>query len=279
MAEYYGVGILPARPYHPRDKAKVEAGVRFAQSYILGRLRNVVFFSLEDCNREIRAALERLNTRVMRRLGLSRRDLFLQVEQPALRRLPPTPYEYAEWKRARVSLDYHVELLGFYYSVPHGLIREEVEARITAGTVELFHRGRRVAAHVRRHGYGGDRHVTLGEHMPSAHRHYAGWSEDRFRRDAGAIGPNTEALITAVLVSRKHPEQGYRSCLGILKRLRGVTHERAEAACARAIEIGTLSSKSLGSILDNNLDQKPRRKAEDDLPLVHANIRGSGYYH
>ncbi len=279
MAEHYGVGILPARPYRPRDKAKVESGVRFAQSYILGRLRNVVFFSLDDCNRAIREALERINTHVMRRLGLSRRDLFLEVERPALRPLPQTPYEYAEWKRARVSLDYHVELLGFYYSVPHGLIREEVEARITASTVELFHGGRRIAAHMRRHGYGGERHTTLPEHMPSTHRHYAGWSEARFRRDAAAIGPNTEALIIAVMASRKHPEQGYRSCLGILKRLRGVPSERAEAACARAVEIGTLSSKSLGSILDNNLDQKPRRKAEADLPLFHANIRGSGYYH
>ena len=279
MAEHYGVGILPARPYRPRDKAKVESGVRFAQSYILGRLRNVVFFSLDDCNRAIREALERINTHVMRRLGLSRRDLFLEVERPALRPLPQTPYEYAEWKRARVSLDYHVELLGFYYSVPHGLIREEVEARITASTVELFHGGRRIAAHMRRHGYGGERHTTLPEHMPSTHRHYAGWSEARFRRDAAAIGPNTEALIVAVMASRKHPEQGYRSCLGILKRLRGVPSERAEAACARAVEIGTLSSKSLGSILDNNLDQKPTRKAEADLPLFHANIRGSGYYH
>jgi transposase len=279
MAEHYGVGILPARPYRPRDKAKVESGVRFAQSYILGRLRNVVFFSLDDCNRAIREALERINTHVMRRLGLSRRDLFLEVERPALRPLPQTPYEYAEWKRARVSLDYHVELLGFYYSVPHGLIREEVEARITASTVELFHGGRRIAAHMRRHGYGGERHTTLPEHMPSTHRHYAGWSEARFRRDAAAIGPNTEAMIIAVMASRKHPEQGYRSCLGILKRLRGVPSERAEAACARAVEIGTLSSKSLGSILDNNLDQKARRKAEADLPLFHANIRGSGYYH
>jgi transposase len=279
MAEHYGVGILPARPHHPRDKAKVEAGVRFAQSYILGRLRNVVFFSLEDCNQAIGEAVERINGHVMRRLGQSRRDLFLEVERAALRPLPQTPYEYAEWKRARVNLDYHVELAGFYYSVPHELIREEVEARITASTVELFHRGRRIAAHLRRHGYGGERHTTLPEHMPSTHRHYAGWSEARFRRDAAAIGPNTEALIVAVMASRKHPEQGYRSCLGILKRLRGVPRERAEAACARALEIGTLSAKSLGSILDNNLDQKPRRKAEADLPLFHANIRGSGYYH
>ncbi len=259
------------------SKAKVEAGVRIAQFYILGRMRNRRFFSLDEANQAIREVLERLNGRVMRRIGLSRRDLFLQVEQPALNPLPPAPYEYADWKKARVNFDYHVELFGHYYSVPHELIRQEIEARLTANTVEIFHRGRRVAAHVRLQG-GVGRHVTLADHMPSTHRHYADWNEGRFRRDAAAIGPNTEAFIIAVLASRKHPEQGYRSCLGILKRLRGVEPARAEAACARALDIGALSSRSIGSILDNNLDKKPRRKAED-LPLFHANIRGSGYYH
>jgi transposase len=278
MSEHYGVGILPARPYKPRDKAKVEAGVRFAQSYILGRLRHMTFFSLDDCNRAIGEVLTRLNERVMRRLGVSRRALFIEIEQPALRPLPAVPYEYAEWKKARVNLDYHVELFGHYYSVPHGLVREEVDGRLTANGVELFHRGRRVAAHVRLYG-GAGRHVTLPDHMPSGHRHYAGWSEARFRSSAAVIGPNTEALITAILASRKHPEQGFRSCLGVLQRLRGIDRDRAEAACARAVEIGALSSKSLGSILDNSLDKKPRRKAEADLPLFHANIRGSDYYH
>jgi transposase len=277
MTEHYGIGVLPARPYRPKDKAKVEGGVRIAQFYILGRLRNRTFFSIEEANQAIREALDQLNGRVMRRLGVSRRDLFVQVEQPVLNPLPATPYEYAEWKRARVNLDYHVELAGHYYSVPHSLLRQEVEARITARTVEIFHHGRRVAAHMRRYG-GGERHSTLTEHMPSAHHHYADWSEARFRRDAAAIGPNTEAFVIAVLASRKHPEQGFRSCLGILKRLRGVESVRAEAACARALEIGALSTRSIGSILDNNLDKKTRRKA-DDLPLFHTNIRGSDYFH
>jgi len=278
MADHYGVGILPARPHKPRDKAKVEAGVRVAQFYVLGRLRNVTFFSLAECNQAIAEALGHLNGRVMRKLGLSRRDLFLQVELPAMRPLPAVPYEYAEWKRARVNQDYHVEIAGFYYSVPHALIREEVEARLTVNAVELFHRGQRVAVHVRLYG-GGRRHVTQDDHMPSGHRFYAGWSEARFRRDAAAIGPHTEALVIAVLASRKHPEQGFRSCLGILKRLRGIDRDRAEAACARAVEIGALSSKSLASILDNNLDRSPSRPSTTDLPLVHANIRGGGYYH
>lgn len=277
MAGHYGVGILPARPYKPRDKAKVEAGVRLAQSYILGRLRNLTFFSLAERNQAITAALEAINTRVMRKLGVSRRDLFRQIELPAMRPLPAEPYQYAEWKRARVGQDYHVELLGFYYSVPHGLVRQEVEARITANTIELFLRGERVAVHVRR--YGGTRHATQDDHMPSSHRFYAGWSEARFRRDAAAIGPNTETLIIAVMAHRRHPEQGFRSCFGILKRLRGVAPDRAEAACARAVQIGALSAKSLGSILDNNLDRKPPRPAEPELPLDHPKIRGGGYYH
>ena len=278
MADHYGVGILPARPYKPRDKAKVEAGVRVAQSYILGRLRNVTFFSLAECNHAIAEAMEQINGRVMRRLGVSRRDLFLAAELPAMRPLPAEPYEYAEWKRAKVSQDYHVEIEDFYYSVPHRLIGEDVQARITANTVEVFHQGGRVAVHVRLKG-GGRRHVTQDDHMPSNHRFYGGWSEARFRRDAAAIGPNAEVLIIAVLASRRHPEQGFRSCLGILKRLRGIDRDRAEAACARAVEIGALSSKSLGSILDNNLDRKPKGQPAADLPLFHANIRGSGYYH
>ncbi len=165
---------------------------------------------------------------------------------------------------------------GFYYSVPHALIREEVEARLTVNGIELFHRGDRVAVHVRR--YGGSRHATQPDHMPSHHRFYDGWSEARFRRDAAAIGPNTEALVIAVMANRRHPEQGFRSCLGILKRLRGIDRDRAEDACAHAVSIGALSAKSLGSILDNNLGGKPKGPSTADLLLFHANIRGSGYY-
>jgi len=168
MAAHYGVGILPARPKRPRDKAAVEAGVRFAQSYIVGRLRNVTFFSLAECNAAVAVAVERMNSREMRRLGMSRRQLFEAIEQPVMRGLPQNDFEYAEWHLARVGIDYHVEVQGFFYSVPHALIREQVDTRATARTVEVFHRGKRVAAHARR--YGGPRHGTQPEHMPSAHR-------------------------------------------------------------------------------------------------------------
>ena len=277
MATHYSVGILPTRPRKPKDKAAVEAGVRFAQSYILGRLRHVTFFSLAECNAAISAALERMNGREMRRLGVSRRQLFDTIERPVMQSLPEQDYEYADWHLARVGIDYHVEVQGFFYSVPHTLIREQVDTRATARTIEVFHRGKRVAAHHRR--YGGPRHGTLPDHMPSAHRHYAEWTPERFQRQARDIGPNTEALILAVLTRRPHPEQGFRTCLGVLQLFRGLDAARAEAVSLRAIEIGGLSYASVASILKHRLDQSASPQAADGTPLLHENIRGSGYFH
>ncbi len=277
MAAHYGVGILPARPKRPRDKAAVEAGVRFAQSYILGRLRNVAFFSLAEANTAVAAAVERINSREMRRLGMSRRQLFEAIEQPVMRGLPQDDFEYAEWHLARVGIDYHVEVQGFFYSVPHALIREQVDTRATQRTIEVFHRGNRVAAHARR--YGGPRHGIQPEHMPSAHRRYAEWTPERMQRDARSIGPATEALIIAVMARRPHPEQGFRTCLGILRLFRGLDAARVEAACLRAVEIGALSYASIASILKHRLDQSAPPQAADGTPLRHENIRGSGYFH
>lgn len=276
MADHYGVGVLPARPHRPRDKAKVESGVRFAQTYVLGRLRNQTFFSLAECNAAIRAALDRLNDRPMRKLGVSRRELFESIEKPALAPLPDADWEYAEWRRVRANLDYHVEVDGFYYSVPHALIRAEIDVRITARTIELFHRGQRVAAHQRR--WGGPRHGTDPDHMPSAHRRYAEWTPDRFRRWAAKIGPSTEGLIVAVLANRPHPEQGFRTCLGILRLYRGIDPERAETVSARAVAIGALTYKSVASILAHKLD-KPSASSRSAATLFdHQNLRGPRYF-
>jgi transposase len=277
MAAHYSVGILPARPRRPRDKAAVEAGVRFAQSYILGRLRNVTFFSLAECNAAIAGAVERMNGREMRRLGVSRRQLFETVERPLMQALPQDDYEYAEWHLARVGIDYHVEVQGFLYSVPHSLLREQVDTRATTRTIEIFHRGKRVAAHARR--YGGHRHGTLPEHMPSAHRRYAEWTPERLQRQAQGIGPNTEALIIAVMARRPHPEQGFRTCLGVLRLFRGVDAARAEAVSLRAVEISALTYASVASILKHRLDRSASPHPPDGTPLLHANIRGPRYYH
>lgn len=277
MAAHYGVGVLPARPRRPRDKAAVEASVRFAQAYIIGRLRNVTFFSLAECNAAIAAALERMNGREMRRLGASRRQLFDAMERPVMQALPQDDFEYAEWRLARVGIDYHVEVHGFLYSVPHALIREQVDTRATTRTIEVFHRGKRVAVHARR--YGGPRHGTQAEHMPSAHRRYADWTPERMQRHARSIGPHTEALILAVLARRPHPEQGFRTCLGVLRLFRGVDAARAERVSRRAVEIGALSYASVASILKHRLEQPASPQAADGPPLLHDNIRGSRYYH
>lgn len=281
MASHYGVGVLPARPRKPRDKSKVENGVRFAQSCILGRLRRQTFFSLAEANAAIAGALDRINDHVMRRLGVSRRHLFQTIERPALAELPDADYEFAEWRLARVATDYHVEFDAFFYSVPHGLIRQQVDIRATAKTIELFHRGKRVAAHQRR--YGGRRHGTDPDHMPSSHRRYAEWTPERFRRWGASIGPQTEGLILAILAARPHPEQGFRTCLGVLGLYRDIEPPRAEAISARAVEIGGLNYKSIASII--SLSRKagpaawPKTSAEPAAVMDHDNLRGPGYFH
>ena len=277
MASHYGVGVLPARPRKPRDKAKVENGVRFAQACILGRLRRQTFFSLAEANAAIAGALDRINDHVMRRLGVSRRHLFQTLEAAALARLPADDYEFAEWRLARVATDYHVEYANFFYSVPHGLIRQQVDLRATARTIEIFYRGKRVAAHQRR--YGGPRHGTNPDHMPSSHRRYAEWTPERFRRWAGSVGPQTEGLIAAILANRPHPEQGFRTCLGVLRLFRDIEPARAEAVSARAIEIGGLTYKSIASILANRLTAKSTTETEPAAIIDHVNLRGPGYFH
>lgn len=275
MAAHYGVGVLPTRPRRPRDKAKVEAGVRLAQTYILGRLRHQTFFSLAEANAAIAGALTQLNGHVMRRLGVSRQDLLESVERPALAALPDTDYEFAEWRLARVSPDYHVEVAGYFYSVPHGLIREQVDIRATARTIEVFHRGRRVAAHQRR--YGGRRHGTDPDHMPSAHRRYAEWTPERFRRWGRSIGPNTEGLVLAILANRPHPEQGFRTCLGVLRLFKDFGPRHAETIAAEAVARGALTYKSIAAIVAARRDCHP--PTPDTVVVDHPNLRGPGYFH
>jgi transposase len=277
MTEHYGVGVLPARPKKPKDKASVEAGVRFAQGYILGRLRNQTFFSLDEANAAVAVAMTDMNTRPMRKLGVSRADLLESLERPALKPLPEVEYEYAEWKLVRVGIDYHVEIDKFYYSVPHALIRQQVDARVTTGTVELFHKGKRVAAHQRRYG-GARRHATMPDHMPPTHRNYAGWSPERFQRWGAAIGPETEGLIIAIMARRPYPEHGFRTCAGILQLYKPLEKRRAETVSAYALAVGALNSNSVASILSNNLDLAVPAQEEGDGVDTHANVRGPLYF-
>ena len=275
FATHYGTAIIPARPYKPRDKAKVEVGVQVVQRWILARLRNRRFFSLAELNQTIGELIAQLNDRPMRGWGTTRRALYEQVDRPVLLALPPTAYEYAEWKRCRVNLDYHVEIDKHFYSVPFRLLRAEVDARLTANTVELFHHGKLVATHQRsQRPY---RPTTIADHMPSSHRRYRDWTHERIEREAAAIGADTAALVEIILRSRPHPEQGFRSCIGILRLAKRYDAERLDAACARALALGTRSYSSVAAILKN---AQERRTREPELPsLLHENIRGPGYYH
>ena len=278
MASHYGTAVLPTRVRRPRDKAKVEVAVQVVQRWVLARLRHRRFFSLAELNGAIRELVTDLNDRPMRHLGTSRRALFEALERPALLPLPAEPYVYAEWRRCRAGLDYHVEVHGHFYSVPYRLMRETIEARITDQSIELFHGGVRVAAHLRNPRQ--HRHTTIPEHMPSAHRRYAEWTPTRLLREAAAIGPATIALVERILTSKPHPEQGFRACLGILRLVRGYGPERLEAACQRGMDIGARSYGSVQSILRNGLDRAYRPEpVPDELPLEHGNIRGSRYYH
>src|ERR1700686_959911 len=263
MAAHYDPAVLPARPRRPRDKAKVEQAVLIVERWLLGRLRHRTFFSLADVNAAIADLLTQLNeVRPIRRLGVTRRQLLEQIDRPALKVLPTEPYEFSEWRTCRVGIDYHIEVAAHYYSVPHRFARAEVDARLTARTVEIFLKGERIAAHMR--GAGNHKHTTVTEHMPSSHRRYAGWTIERIRADARLIGPAMAALCEVILEARPHPEQGYRACLGI-GRLRGpFGAERLEAAAARAIDIGARTYGSVKSILDNNLDPRPTRKRATD---------------
>jgi transposase len=275
MATHYGTAIIPARPYKPRDKAKVEVGVQVVQRWILARLRNRRFFSLAELNGAIRELVADINDRRMRGWDTTRRALFEQFDRPTLLPLPPTPYEYADWKHCRVNLDYHIDIARHFYSVPFQLLRQEVEARITAKTVEIFHRGKLVAAHPR--SLRAHRPTTVAEHMPSSHRRYRDWTHERILREAAAIGDDTAVLMGVILRSRPHPEQGFRSCIGILGLRKRYGAERLDAACARALVLGTRSYGSVSAILKN---AQEKRAAPGDPPsLFHENIRGPGYYH
>jgi transposase len=278
MAEHYGCAVLPARPRKPRDKATVENGVLIAKRWILAVLRHRTFYSLAELNDAIRECLERLNTRPLRRAKQSRRELFEAIDRPNALPLSPRPYEYAEWYKAKVQLNYHIEVDRHYYSVPYQLLHERLDIRLTATIVEAFHKGGRVAAHVRSHVKGG--YTTLPEHMPPEHRFYAEWNPARFIQWAGKTGESTARLVETILATRPYPEQGYKACLGIINLTRDFEPARVEAAARRALKFKACSYRSMKAILSAGLDRQPDNGEQHGLPGLppHQNIRGQEYY-
>ena len=277
LAQHYGFAIIPARAAKPRDKAKVEVGVQVVERWILARLRHHTFFSLVEVNAAIHPLVAALNARPFKKLPGSRQQLFAALDHPALRPLPAQPYEYAEWKHARVNIDYHVEVEGHYYSVPYTLVKQQLDVRLSAHVVELFHKGKRVASHRRSPLKG--RHSTVTAHMPTAHQRYAEWTPQRLIHWAAHSGLATAQVVETILASRPHPQQGFRSCLGIMRLGKSYGDERLEAACQRALTLGACSYKSLESILKNGLDRRPLPPQPDATAgPPHANIRGPHYY-
>ena len=277
LACHYGIAVVPARVKTPRDKAKVEVGVQVVERWILARLRDRHFFSLFELNQAILKLLFELNRREMKHLGQSRLEIFETLDKPALAPLPEKPYEFALWKRARVHIDYHVCFEKHYYSVPYTLIGKQVDTRATENTVEIFYQRQRVASHRRSEVKG--RYSTLNEHMPPAHTYYSQWSPERFLHWAEEIGGQTTELISRVLDSRRHPQQAYRTCLGILGLAKCYPSLRLEAACSRANIAGIRSYKGVLNILKNKLDQYELNPAAFEPLPPHTNIRGENYYH
>ena len=278
LAEHYDTTVIPARVKKPKDKAKVESAVLVSERWILAALRNYSFFSLAELNQLIGQKLEQLNNRSFQKLDSTRRKLFETIDKPALKPLAHRRYEYAEWKKARVNIDYHIEIDRHYYSVPYQLVRKQLDVRLSSSTVEVLFKNKRVASHKRSYRQGG--FITLREHMPKSHQRYLHWTPSRIIKWAGKNGPNTQELITHILESRVHPEQGFRSSLGIMRLAKRYCPKRLEKACARALAIKAFSYKSVESILKNGLDQQPLLfdQIKESRPPTHHNIRGKHYY-
>jgi transposase len=277
MASHYRVAIIPTRVRKPRDKAKAECGVLIVKRWVLAALRHRQCPALGELNAALRPLLERLNARPLRRLQRSRRELFEAWDRPAARALPATPYEYAEWRQATVNIDYHLVVDHHYYSVPCRMVREKVEGRVTATTVEIFHQGVRIAAHVRSRVP--HHHTTVPTHMPLAHQRYQEWTPSRIIEWAAKTGPATAQVVETILTSRAHPEQGYRSCLGILRLGRQYSPGRLEAAAHRALRFKRCSFKAIRSMLATGVDGMALDDALAPLTLpAHENLRGGTYY-
>jgi transposase len=276
MAAHYGIAVIPARVRKPRDKAKVESGVLVVERWILAALRKRRFFSLAALNEAIHELLEKLNHRPFRKLEGSRATRFEKLDRPALRPLPSEPYVFAQWKSARVHIDYHIEVEKHYYSVPYALLHRQVEVRYTATMVEIFHRGQRVATHRRSSKPG---HTTIDAHRPKSHQRYLEWTPQRLVRWAATVGPFTAQVVDRILQSKPHPEQGFRSCLGILRLGNTYGTDRLEAAAQRACLNNACSYQSIKSILKTSLDRQAELAPPPErAPLFHSNVRGTDYF-
>jgi transposase len=278
LAEHYDTAVVPARARKPRDKAKAEVGVQVVQRWILARLRRMTFTSIEQINVAIEPLLLKLNNRVMRHLGVSRQELFDRYEKSALRTLPDEPFEMASWKLAKVNIDYHVEFGRQYYSVPYRFVGSEVRIKVTRSLVQIFHEDDCIASHKRSNAPIPGRFTTLTEHMPPQHAEHVKWTPERILSWAQRSGPATRQLCERVIASRKLPEQGFRSCLGILRLGERYDQTRLEAACEAALKMRSVNYRTIEELLKKGAFSDRNSKTPTPILLDHENIRGSSYY-
>ena len=281
LAEHYNTVILPARVRRPKDKAKAENSVQQVERWVLAPLRNQRFFSLAEANEAIRMLVDEINRKPLTGMQESRRDLYEELDRPVLRPLPDKRYEIAERKLgATVHIDYHVQFDHHYYSTPFQLVSKKVDIRATSTTVEIFYKGKRIASHLRSYRRG--KHTTAPEHRPKAHAAYAEWSPERIREWASSFGAAVEMAVESIMKAKRHPEEGYRACLGVLRLGKKYGNDRLIKACTRAVELRSPSYKTIKSMLDAGLEDKPLPTAEptnQTMPESHENVRGAAYYH
>ena len=278
MASHYKTAIIPARPLKPKDKAKAENAVLIVQRWVLAKLRHHTFFTLADLNHAIAVLIDDLNRRPFKKLPGTRLSQFEALDQPALKPLPAQRYEYLDFKQARVNIDYHIEFDKHYYSVPHHLVKSQVEVQASRDSVAIFFKGQQIARHARSLRQGG--FTTHKAHMPETHQHQQSWTPQRLTNWGKRIGSSTEKMVVVLLEHKQHPEQAYRACLGLLNLAKQYSPDRLEAACLRALHINAPRLKNVKSILKSNMDQLPLPTHPEQATMdVHPNVRGSDYYH
>ncbi|HQO04196.1 MAG TPA: IS21 family transposase [Spirochaetota bacterium] len=281
FASHYGTTILAARPYRPQDKAVVEGAVKIVYQRIYAPLRSRIFHSIEELNRAIREQLEVLNNRTLQVYGISRWELFREIEKEALGPLPVEKYTIRHFKKLKVQFNYHVYLSEdvHYYSVPYRHRGKHVEVRYTATIVELYLNNSRIATHTRN--YKKYSYTTNKDHMPSGHAFVDDWSAEKFIRWAQNTGVHAAEVIERILNEKEHPEQGYKICLGILNLGKEHGKERLNDACRRALHFDSLSFKMIKNILQHGLENiQDENTSGGQLEMFpHENIRGPEYYH
>jgi transposase len=278
FAEHYRVAVMPARPYKPRDKAKVESAVQVVQRWIVMRLRHRRFLSLSECNEAVHDLLGYLNQRPFRkRREESRASLFAKTDRPVLQALPSARYDLSEWSFARVNIDYHIAFDANFYSVPYALVGQRLDVRATPATVEIFHNGKRVASHLRSRG--SHQSITEAAHRPKSHQAHLEWTPSRIVDWAGKVGPHTAQVVRHILDEKPHPEMGYRACLGLIRLAGKYSPERMEAACQRGLLTGAMQYRHIRSMLEHKLDSRPLPEQEPPRPAPdHENLRGAEYF-